>query len=311
MSRLSLVLFLFLLLAAPSFAQSCPGDCDGDGAVTVDELIRAVVISLGDRPLADCTAADRGGDGSVTIDELVAAVDAGLSGCPNGAEPIADVVARDAQGVALRLGETVTTEGVVTVDAGTFANSKLKIFIQDDAAAVMVYHQTSSQVDAFVAGQRLRVTGVVRQFDPTAGAEGRNEGTVLVDVTAGAATVLSDGNPLPEPLPATLADLNGAGGLARTGMLLRVTELQKVGGEWPKVGDRSSQVTVGDASGGGDHVMRFQRLTITAELDALLAGIGDGPFDATVIVVQDDPDPEDGLLDGFELWPRGAGDIGQ
>lgn len=311
MSRLSLVLFLSLLLAAPAAAQSCPGDCDGDGEVRVDELIRAVTIALGDRPAADCTAVDTSADGSVTIEELVAAVDVALGGCRSDALPIAEVVARDAQGVALRLGEAVTTEGVVTVDAATFANSKLKIFIQEDGAAVMIYHQTSSQVAAFAPGQRLRVTGVVGQFDPTAGAEGRNEGTVLVDITAGSVTVLSDGNPLPEPLAADLADLSGADGIARTGRLLRFSGLRKTAGAWPKAGDRSSQVMVGDDSGGADAVMRFQRLTITSQLADALAAIGDGPFDATVIIVQDDGDPSDGLLDGFELWPRGVEDIGQ
>jgi hypothetical protein len=276
--------------------------------VRVDELVRGVAIALGSAALDTCPSFDQSGEDQVTIEELITAVDAALAGCPGDGLTIAEAVERDAEGVAVRLGQRITTEGVVTVDAGVFANSKLKVFAQDGGAGIMVYHQTSANVDAFAAGQRLRVTGVIGQFDPTAGADNRGEGTVLIDLTEGSWMVVSDGNPLPEPTAATLADI-AANGVARTGTLVRLTGLHKTSGDWPRAGDRSSQVTVADASGGPDTVMRFQRQTITAALADELAAIGDGSFDATVIVVQDDPDPSDGLLDGFELWPRGADDI--
>lgn len=63
-------------------APLCPGDCDGDGAVTVAELIRGVNIALGNAPLGDCPAFDTSGDGSVTVSELIQSVNAALSGCP-------------------------------------------------------------------------------------------------------------------------------------------------------------------------------------------------------------------------------------
>lgn len=55
------------------------GDCDGDGTVSVDELVRAVGIALESAPLAACPAADRDGDGTVRIDELIAALGAALA----------------------------------------------------------------------------------------------------------------------------------------------------------------------------------------------------------------------------------------
>ena len=326
---------LGLLLALPVPARACGGDCNGDGAVAIDELVRGVGIALGSTPLDACPSVDTSGDGTVAINELVAAVDAALSGCADDtptttATPVADTatptatpsatpgdgiltvaeaVARDASGVAVHLGERITTEGIVTVDAATFANSKLKVFVQDGGAGIMVYHQTSANVDAFQQGQRLRVTGTIGQFDPTAGADNRGQGTVLVDLTTnGSWTVVSDGNPLPDPRPATLADV-AANGVALTGTLVRLSGLHKVSGEWPLVGDRSTQVVVGDASGGPDTPLRLQRLTITPALTAKLATIGNAPFDVTVIVVQDDPDTSDGQLSGFELWPRGVGDF--
>jgi cysteine-rich repeat protein len=72
---------LVLFLAPP--ARACDGDCDGDGNVFIEELIRAVQIALDGEPVANCTAADRDGNGAVAVDELVAAVDAALAGCPS------------------------------------------------------------------------------------------------------------------------------------------------------------------------------------------------------------------------------------
>jgi len=78
------------LLAAIAFATCaavpargvCPGDCRGDGAVAVDELVSLVNIALGALPETSCEAGDRDGDGAVDVTELVRAVQAALEGCP-------------------------------------------------------------------------------------------------------------------------------------------------------------------------------------------------------------------------------------
>ena len=61
---------------------TCPGDCNEDGTVTVDELTTAVAIALGERPMTDCPAADIDGDLGVAVDELTLALGATLNGCP-------------------------------------------------------------------------------------------------------------------------------------------------------------------------------------------------------------------------------------
>jgi hypothetical protein len=61
----------------------CVGECDGDGSVTVDEIIRGVNIALGMTSIDDCPAFDADGDGNVTVDEIVTAVTNALDGCPN------------------------------------------------------------------------------------------------------------------------------------------------------------------------------------------------------------------------------------
>jgi hypothetical protein len=58
----------------------CTGDCDGDGTVSIAEIVRSVTIAQGN-PLTQCPAIDANGDGTARIDELVAAVAAALSGC--------------------------------------------------------------------------------------------------------------------------------------------------------------------------------------------------------------------------------------
>ncbi|MDX2171429.1 MAG: hypothetical protein SF182_30470 [Deltaproteobacteria bacterium] len=62
-------------------AVACAGDCNGDGAVTVNELVSAVGYALDGRPPLTCEAVDTNRNGQVTVDELVRAVSAALDGC--------------------------------------------------------------------------------------------------------------------------------------------------------------------------------------------------------------------------------------
>src|SRR6185369_13297640 len=76
------VLALTLATSSAAAAQVCPGDCDGSGTVSIDELILAVDIALDIEGTERCPAADRDGSGTVSVDELIAAVDVALDGCP-------------------------------------------------------------------------------------------------------------------------------------------------------------------------------------------------------------------------------------
>jgi hypothetical protein len=227
---------------------------------------------------------------------------------PAAVVPVAEAVVRDASGVALRIGQTLTTEGVITVAAGIFANNKLKVFVQEGGGGIMVYHQSAGDVEAFQEGQLVRATGVIRQQDPTSD-NNPARGTVLVDVTQGEAIVLGSDNPLPEAQPVTLSELN-TGGTAYTGTLVRVSGVRKTSGEWPAAGSRSSHVDISDDGGASTAILRLQRNAITTALVQELEAIGDGEFTARGIVVQDDTTDEGKLWSGFEIWVRGEGDIG-
>jgi hypothetical protein len=61
---------------------ACVGDCDGDGSVTVVEIINGVNIALGTSPLGACMSFDSSGDGEVTIDELLSGINNALNSCP-------------------------------------------------------------------------------------------------------------------------------------------------------------------------------------------------------------------------------------
>jgi hypothetical protein len=69
------------LVATPSGAQPCAGDCDGNQTVAINELISCVNIALGTSPVSTCTACDVDGDGTVAISELIQAVTKALNGC--------------------------------------------------------------------------------------------------------------------------------------------------------------------------------------------------------------------------------------
>ncbi|MFI5397558.1 MAG: hypothetical protein ACHQ9S_18635 [Candidatus Binatia bacterium] len=64
--------------------QMCQGDCNGDGVVTVDEVLQAVNIALGLQAVNTCIAVDGDDDGRVTVDEVLQGVTNYLSGCPLG-----------------------------------------------------------------------------------------------------------------------------------------------------------------------------------------------------------------------------------
>lgn len=58
----------------------CASDCDHSSSVSIDELVRSVAIQLGRTSLLRCPAADEDGDGSVTVNEIMSAVGTALRG---------------------------------------------------------------------------------------------------------------------------------------------------------------------------------------------------------------------------------------
>lgn len=63
----------------------CAGDCDGDGVVRVDEIVKTVSIAIGVVEMSSCPDADLNEDGAVTVDEILSAVTNALDQCGAGA----------------------------------------------------------------------------------------------------------------------------------------------------------------------------------------------------------------------------------
>lgn len=62
--------------------RACAGDCNDDGAVSIDELVTNVGIAITQSSVDACRIADMNTDGFIAINELIASVGHSLEGCP-------------------------------------------------------------------------------------------------------------------------------------------------------------------------------------------------------------------------------------
>jgi len=71
-----------IVVACPiARAQSCAGDCNGDHAVAVDDLITMVSVGLGLTSVTECEPGDTDHSRDITIEEILVAVSISLNGC--------------------------------------------------------------------------------------------------------------------------------------------------------------------------------------------------------------------------------------
>ena len=75
-------LVLCAALRVESAYAECMGDCNDDGEVTIDDLVKVVNVSVGSMPMSACINADADpSDGRVAIDEIIRSVRSALYGC--------------------------------------------------------------------------------------------------------------------------------------------------------------------------------------------------------------------------------------
>ena len=67
--------------STPTGSAICAGDCNGNGAVAVNELVLGVNIALGNQPASACPPFDADRDDRIAINELIAGVSNLLAGC--------------------------------------------------------------------------------------------------------------------------------------------------------------------------------------------------------------------------------------
>lgn len=135
----------FELRPSSATLLDCPGDCNGDRVVTVDEVIGGVEIALGPRSAAPCHAFDLDADGYVTVDEVVRAIDAVLKGCaPRPTRTPTPVIPG---GTAFSLVETRDLRGARTVIASPDGRN---VYVGSDGGIVAFQRDASTGSVSFL-----------------------------------------------------------------------------------------------------------------------------------------------------------------
>lgn len=191
-----------VLLPSRATLGACAGDCAGDGAVGVSELILGVNIALGNAMAGQCAAMDTSGDGSVGVTELVTAVGNALNGCPFTGRYTGHADVGDGESATIQFqvnsdGQATGTLSVATGSAfGQRSAIRLEIPLVNLTGSVDLdsgaYHLTGS-VSGPEGPVPIDVSGVLP--DRAAGV-----GTLALEIGSEAFTgMVASGNGLPTP----------------------------------------------------------------------------------------------------------------
>lgn len=97
----------------------CTGDCGVPGEVHVDDLLLGIRILLGEATPNECVKMDKNGDGQVTIDEVVGAVASAAYGCVSGAQPTATLAATTTPTTPAPTATRTSTSGTTPANTAT------------------------------------------------------------------------------------------------------------------------------------------------------------------------------------------------
>jgi len=110
------LLVLALVQTPAARATGCVGDCNGDGRVRTDELVRCVQIALDGADPTQCRLAPTSG-AVASVEQLVAAVQASLTGCPTATSTV--IPTPSATPTALRTNTRTPTRTRTATDTPT------------------------------------------------------------------------------------------------------------------------------------------------------------------------------------------------
>ncbi len=131
LQRLSIAGLMLLLRVPLAQAQPiCIGDCNGDRAVTTDEIITMADIGLGNAAVGSCPAGDANNDGQITVGEILTAVKYALNGCPvamSGVVNVADFSLPNGSSVVATNDLTIFASGNIQIDGALMAQNGVGI----------------------------------------------------------------------------------------------------------------------------------------------------------------------------------------
>jgi hypothetical protein len=131
-----------------SLTFACPGDCDSDLEVKVNELILGVNIALGTTDLEACPEMDTGGNRSVDVDELVRAVSASLIGC---ASAFAGLLRNDGYS-STETAEILEASGYECAESGLALRTEFGADAWEVAGALKVAGYSCNAIDHAIQG---------------------------------------------------------------------------------------------------------------------------------------------------------------
>ncbi len=190
-------------------------------------------------------------------------------------------------GLPVLLGEWVRVQGVAITDSDNWQTSHLEFEITDGECCVDVFWSgvTSPLVQR---GDLVEVVGTVAHYN------GLTE-IALPDMSV---TILSSGNPLPEPGVITTGEL-ALNGENYENCLIKLECVDLVSGTWPADG-QNANLTIDD--GTGPVTLRIDKET---DIDGSPAPTG--PF--TLVGVAWQFDSSEPYTSGYQILPRGTSDL--
>ncbi|HSQ00453.1 MAG TPA: hypothetical protein VL049_24800 [Candidatus Dormibacteraeota bacterium] len=150
-----------VLCRGPVRAQ-CVGDCAGDGAVTINDLILGVSIALGTAPVSACRAFANAED-EVTISQLILGVNNALDGCP---PPVATATAT-ATATAAAATATITATATATAPPPPSATGTVTRTATASRTATVTRSATATRTDTAAATATATATPTATGPTPT------------------------------------------------------------------------------------------------------------------------------------------------
>ena len=196
------------------------------------------------------------------------------------------------------VGTVVTVTGIVTVPDSIYNTYSTDCYIQDDTGGIDIYVNGGLNGGLhFKLGDNVTVTAKIAQFN------GLTEiGTALADVTL---VTNSTGNPVPEPVVMTCAQLNSSFypnySEPNESRLIQINNVQIVSGTWP-VTPSPSNVSIQVSDGTGTALLFIDK-------DCGANGTPEPVGYFNVIGVLKQYDTSSPYTTGYEICPRFATDI--